>query len=404
VRRFSNGTMVCLIAFIGYATITDAQSTAAMNVTFDGEHSHAAEAESTWTAQDSSAAKPGSVYDRIWKLTEWYRNDSNPVIQRLRFSGRYQHDYATVDADQGDHDEWNVRRMRMGLRANLFRSLTLHGEVDLNPQEAAPVYVRFTDLYLEWSTRPQLVVTIGKQSVPFTADGTTSSKELVAIDRSNLTNNIWFTEEYLPGMSVSGTAAPWAYLLGMYSAGAKNKELGEFSGGVATLGSLGYDFARSLSSKEALLTLNYVYQNPDPDNTFTKPYQHIVSLNLRLERDWWGLRSDLSTASGYFDQSNVWGVMVMPFINVTGQLQFVSRYTFLESRDPNGIELGTYEDRVVADRGDEYHDVYLGANYYFYGHQLKLQTGVQFADMEDLAADGGAYSGVSWVTGVRIGW
>ena len=299
-----------------------------MKVTLDVEHSHAAEAEGTSTAQDSSTAKPGSVYDRIWKLTEWYRNDSNPVIQRLRFSGRYQQDYATVDADQGDHDEWNVRRMRMGLRANLFRSLTLHGEVDLNPQEADPVYVRFTDLYLEWSTRPQLALTIGKQSVPFTADGTTSSKELVAIDRSNLANNIWFTEEYLPGISASGTAAPWVYILGAYSAGEKNKELGEFSGGIATLGSLGYDFARSLSAKEAVVSVNYVYQNPDPDNTFTKPYQHIVSLNLRFETDRWGLRSDLSTASGYFDQSNVWGVMVMPFINVTRQLQFVSRYTF----------------------------------------------------------------------------
>ena len=31
-------------------------------------------------------------------------------------------------------------------------------------------------------------------------------------------------------------------------------------------------------------------------------------------------------------------------------------------------------------------------NYYFYGHKLKLQTGVQFADMQDRANDGGAYS------------
>ena len=46
----------------------------------------------------------------------------------------------------------------------------------------------------------------------------------------------------------------------------------------------------------------------------------------------------------------------------------------------------------------------LGANYYFYGHKLKLQTGVQFADMNDRANDGGEYSGVSWTTGLRVGW
>ena len=46
----------------------------------------------------------------------------------------------------------------------------------------------------------------------------------------------------------------------------------------------------------------------------------------------------------------------------------------------------------------------LGANYYFYGHKLKLQTGVQYADMNDTANDGGAYSGVAWISGIRVGW
>jgi len=357
-------------------------------------------------AQESSAgAKPASVYDRIWKFFEWYRNDSNRVLQRLRFSGRYQHDYSTLESDQGDSSEWNVRRMRMGLRANLFRTITLHGEVDLNPQEADPVYVRLTDMYVEWSRSDRLAVTVGKQSIPFTADGATSSRELLAIDRSNLTNNLWFPQEYLPGVTASGSLSPWVYHVGLYSAGKRNREFGEFTGGVATLGSLGYDFAKVAGAKEALLAVNYVYQDPDPDNTFTQPFQHIVSVNLRFETNrWWGIRSDLSMASGYFSQSDVWGVMAMPYVNATGKLQFVGRYTFLDSEDPNGIELGTYEDRVVPGRGDRYHELYLGSNYYFYAHRLKLQTGVQFADMRDLANDGGIYSGVWWTTGVRVGW
>ena len=74
--------------------------------------------------QDSKAAETPSIYDRIWRFREWYRNDSNPVIQRFRFSGRYQHDYAMVSADQGDENEWNVRRMRLGFRVNLFRTIT----------------------------------------------------------------------------------------------------------------------------------------------------------------------------------------------------------------------------------------------------------------------------------------
>ena len=45
-----------------------------------------------------------------------------------------------------------------------------------------------------------------------------------------------------------------------------------------------------------------------------------------------------------------------------------------------------------------------GANYFFYAHKLKVQSGLQWADMNDRANDGGAYSGVSWTTGLRIGW
>ena len=167
---------------------------------------------------------------------------------------------------------------------------------------------------------------------------------------------------------------------------------------------LGYDFAPTLGVREALLTGNYVYQTADELNTFTRELAHIGSINFRFEDTKWGARMDLSTAAGYLGQSDMWAFQGMPFFNVTSKFQVVGRYTFIESDDPNGIRLATYESRVVSGRGDEYDELYIGANYYFYGHRLKLQTGVQFADMKDRADDGGAYSGVAWTTGLRVGW
>lgn len=348
--------------------------------------------------------KPPSTYDKIWKFAEWYENDSNPVLQRLLFSGRYQHEYAVVDADQGSHDEWNVRRMRLGPRMTLFRRFTLHAEIELNPQEADPLYQRFTDFYLQWSRSSRFVLTLGKHSVPFTMDGATSSKELLAIDRSNLSNNIWFPQEYIPGVSVSGRRGPWIYRAGVYSAGAANREFGEFNGGVFTLAVAGYDFATALDVKDALLTGNYVYQDPNRNNTFTRQLEHIVSVNFKFETEKWGARTDVSAASGYLGQSDLWALMAMPFFNLTDKLQVVGRYTLIDSDDPNGVRLGTYENRLVSGRGDLYNELYLGANYFFYGHKLKLQSGVQYADMNDRANDGGTYAGVSWTTGVRVGW
>jgi len=355
--------------------------------------------------QTSGGADAPSGYDKIWdRFTRWYDDSSNPVVQRVLFSGRFQHEFAAVDADQGDLDEWNTRRLRLGPRITLFRTFTLHGEVELNPQEKDPLYVRFTDLYLQWSRSGRLAVTVGKHSIPFTMDGATSSKDLLTIDRSSLSNNIWFPQEYLPGVSVSGRAAPWVYRAGVYSPGRANREFGEFSGGAATLAVVGYDFANALAVKEALLSGNYVHQNADPDNTFSRQLEHIASINFRVEADRWGMRTDVSRASGYLGQSDLWGVMAMPFVNVTRKFQTVGRYTYLASGDPNGVQLATYENRVVRGRGDRYNEMYLGANYFFYGHKLKLQSGLQFADMNDRANDGGAYSGLSWTTGLRVSW
>ena len=167
------------------------------------------------TTQAPGGADTRSIYDKIWQqFTTIYDNRSNSVVQRVLLSGRFQHEFAAIDADQGDLDEWNTRRFRIGPRITLFQTFTVAAEAELNPQEMDPLYTRLTDVYLQWSRSGRLAVTVGKQGIPYTMDGATSSKELITIDRSNLTNNIWFPQEYLPGASVSGRIAPWTYRAG----------------------------------------------------------------------------------------------------------------------------------------------------------------------------------------------
>ena len=56
------------------------------------------------SAQTAAAKKEPSAYDKIWgKFTEWYADDTNPVVQRVLLSGRFHYDFATIDSDQGDH-------------------------------------------------------------------------------------------------------------------------------------------------------------------------------------------------------------------------------------------------------------------------------------------------------------
>ena len=51
------------------------------------------------TRPQASAEPQPSTFETIWKFADWYENDDNSVIQSLQFSGRFQLDYAIVDAD-----------------------------------------------------------------------------------------------------------------------------------------------------------------------------------------------------------------------------------------------------------------------------------------------------------------
>ena len=324
----------------------------------------------------SAEQKQPSTYDKVWgKFTNWYDNKENPVVQRVLFSGRFQHDFAIVEADQGDHKESNIRRMRFGPRITMFRDYLVHAEVEVNPQEREPFYLRITDAYVSWQKHPKAVVTVGKQSLPFTQEGATSSRELITIDRSNLVNNIWFTQEYMPGVSVSGRAAPWIYRAGAYSSGAMTREFGRFNGSVFTLALVGYDFAKKFGVREAVLTGNYIYQPADTNNTFTKRFEQIASVHFKLEEPKWGLRTDVSKTSGYLGQRDLWAAMVMPYFNATSKLQFVTRYTLVESDGNNGISLNTYENRVVTrGAGDRYTEGYVGVNYILAARGFSMNT------------------------------
>ena len=345
-----------------------------------------------------------SGYDRLWAKTVLYEGDDEAVFQSFQLSGRLQLDLAYVDNGSDDHGEFNVRRFRFGFKTVFLEDFTLHIEGEFNPQEADPFYVRLTDTYLTWAPGRAIKLTVGKQSAGFTLDGMTSSKSLLTIDRSNLTNNIWFTEEYIPGISVKGETGLLTYLAGVFESGDITPEFGDFKGGNFILLTVGHDFAERLGGTEALLRVNYVDNEPDPENGFTKDLDQIGSLNFSYETAQWGIRTDISAARGYYEQSDLWGFYLMPFWRVAERVELVARYTFIESDEENGVRFARYERTIEGGKGDRYDEVYLGFNYYWYGHKLKLQNGMQWVDMRDRAEDGGAYSGLSWTTGFRISW
>lgn len=354
----------------------------------------------------SKAAKPEkekSAFDRVWDAAKLYKNEDSNGLNELRLVGRLHLDQYLVRADQGDASDLVARRVRFGARARLFRKLEAHVETELD-LEGGPFYSRLTDAYLAYKFSEAARVTLGKHSVKFTADGATSSNELVTIDRSNVANNFWFTDEYIPGVSVSGKSGKWSYNTGFYSGGREDREFGDFRGGHFWLGSVGRDLSDALGVKRAIVRADYVNNKPDADSDFTNRFENIGALVFLLDAGRWGFSGDLVGGDGFFGQSDAIGATATPWFKITDRLQLAGRYTFVKSDERNGIKPARYENVVTRGRGDLYSELYAGLNYLIYGHRMKLQTGLTFADMRDRARDGGAYEGWTWTNALRLNW
>jgi phosphate-selective porin OprO/OprP len=221
-------------------------------------------------------------------------------------------------------------------------------------------------------------------------------------------NNIWFPQEYIPGLSVSGQEGHWLYRAGVFTNGTASPEFGDFDATwIGSLG-IGYDFSEAVSADKAVVRFDYVYQDPtdiSANDLFTRAHEHIFSLNGEYQRGACGLAADVATTRGFATQSDLFAVMLMPsYYLIEDKLQAVLRYTYMSSDDNRGIRLNRYESQVVFGRGNEYQEAFAGLNYYFYGHKLKLQGGVQYANMEDDTNRGGDYNGWQGILGLRISW
>jgi phosphate-selective porin OprO/OprP len=378
-------------------------------VTFDS-----ASAESLLAVDDPKAAGAISsvtdpVFDRIWGLANIYDNPENSILEKVAFRGRFQVDFPIFESDQGEYRDPQIRRLRLGLKTSWQFDLTAHVEVDIDSHCSDgevcddDVYEGLTDAYVGWSPSEAFRVKIGKISAGFTLDGSTSSNNLITLERNNVSNNIWFPAEYHLGGSISGRLDNWHYQAGAFSS-STGDEWGTNGGAAFMLLRLGYDFSKTLDASEALVAFDYVFNEPDDNNLSTRSLAHIFSSRFRYDNETWGLRADLSGALGYGGQSDLLGLVIMPFYHVTERIQVVGRYTYLLSFQPNGVRLSRYENRIETGTGDEFNEFFAGLNWFVYGSKFKLQTGIKYTMMDDEENDGGEYRGWGWTMGIRMSW
>lgn len=344
--------------------------------------------------------------DDYWGIANLYENEEGDY---LKLSGRLQYDSAWVDSDQGDYDETDWRRFRFGVsgKEGDFK-YALEADLKLN-EDFGDVYNRLTDANVTWLANDNMSIKVLKQSTGFTLDGRTSSKKLLTLQRNNLTNNLWFTKEYFTGVSVTNKLANGVKTkAGIFSSDGSD-EISISDGSYFALLSTSKTFSNSQYWDDAQIVFDYVYNDVDAEGGANN-FSQILSASTKFTKNNWTLQSDISWGEGDFvdvdgfEQSNLFGVVIMPSYNLTEEVELVARYTYIESPEDNGIILGRYDNDVVEGRGDRYRETYVGVNWYLNDHKLKLQAGIQYAQMDDNANDGGEYDGWNFTVGFRSYW
>ncbi len=351
-----------------------------------------------------------SIYDKIWGAATLYKSDDNPVLQEFALQGRLHLQYADGDGfSSGDRPEevlWGdmeVRRFRLGFKSKWFRQFKLEGQIDVNPNFDPQFYSQIYDLNVTWAPNDRFNIGIGKYKANFfSVEQFTSSKEILTFERSLLSNTL-FTSE-LTGIRANGKINNWIYTVGGY-AGDDQDEFTDFSAGAVIQAGIGYDLTSLTGMDKGIVKFDWQHSTDSKNAGGGALFTNAFSLNSTWEKGRFGLYTDVLGGLGRDSQSDVWGFHVIPSFYILDGLQFVTRYQF-GSGSNDGLPLQSRYERLsphVTDggRGDQYQAVYLGLNYYLYGHKLKLMAGTEFWDMNG-GGDGGDYSGWTTLVGLRM--
>ncbi len=382
-----------------------------------------------------------SAYDKIWSAFTLYKDDSNPILQEFSLQGRLQVQYA--DGDSGGHfdiddfkngseknaqtvwgDHFEARRARLGFKSKWFQNWKFEGQIDVDTTDGFDdFYLDIYDLYLTYAHSDALNVTVGKTKVKLGREQEISSKEILTFERS-LVSNLFFPGE-LTGAMVNGKGIQdyWLYELGVYSSD-RTREFSSFDQGAVILGKIGYDFSSQAHLDSAVASFQYLH-NTEPgfqqeeldDNFFSSAspaFTDSIGLNADIVQGRFGLTADVLYGFGYegnseqkgasaaIDQSNVFGISLIPSYFIADGLQLVGRLQCATSADADGLSLpGRYEkwspSGATDSKGNTYASAYVGLNYYLYGHKLKLMNGLEYSHL-----GGGDYDGYTFLSGLRF--
>ncbi len=350
-------------------------------------------------AMNAEAERPveGAVqtefFDEIWRSVELYGDRRGEALPFVKFRGRYHGQAYWADGDEGDNRDWENRRIRLGLDLVLTEKLEFAFDFNMGRESGDDVIENFDFIALNYAFNESTALSVGKlRRNPLTREDSISSNRILTIERSLLSSR--FFVDNVGGVFVVHQEGPWAFGGGILSGSAEDDlRLPTLDGAAMFKGNI----AKQVSPITEI-RLDYLYNPGDRDNNEVEPYRHVVSLNSYTRAGRWGLITDLIYADALPEaRGDLFGLVLLPHYMLTERLQLVGRYTWSGSGADDGIRLlNRYERRSVPagfEFGDRHQALYAGLNYYFYGHKLKLMSGIEYTDFESVSGSTSVLTG-----------
>ncbi len=340
--------------------------------------------------------------DWLWEVPEVIDRPDARVLQRLRFVGRYHGQYAHVDSNQADTSEWDHRRMRLGLNIQFLKNFTMQTVWKIDGDEFKFDENNIDNHWIAWRRWDAFGIKVGQQKPLWSQEWSTSSNALITFERSLLINQL--RPRHSLGIYASGEAGPWAYGAGWFQG-----EIGmsaDSSEGDIVVVNLARDFGDWFHAlDDARWRVDYLY-NGDSGQITSGEFGHAFATSVSGKLGGGRLTGEVIYATGADGGDDAFGVTLTPSIDlVPDKLQLVFRYHYAHSGGDMLMLRDRYETAsgAVGDgRGDRYHSLYGGLNWYLRGNKLKFMTGVEYADMNDPNDNGGNYNGWTILGGVRL--
>ena len=353
------------------------------------------------------------TFDSIWKRATLFKDDANPILQEFKLRGRYQGQFHSADADQGGDSDWEDRRVRLGFDAKLFeKQLEIRADFQSN-DGFHDFYDGLVDAYLRWKPTKNLVVLLGKTK-PLVAsyDWLESTNTQPTFERSQVFNQLNINRA--TSFTLEGTHGSFIWQTGVYSNDTPattggtgsfgDGEFGDLNGGFSYSLGAGYDFKEQWGLEKALLRFDWIHSDREAGDLTLGRYDDVISSTFWVKKDKTAVVFEAFHASGG-DGANtdIFGFFIQPSYDIVpGKLQLVGRYSYSASDGATGVRpQNRYETPAGALRGDSYHALYLGGQYFIYGDKLKLLAGAEYSLLGQ-SGSGDRYDGLTALAGLRL--